>query len=332
MENSQDFNAADFSSAFGDLLSEGTSTESTSNENNEDEETAQEEQGGEVAQVGVGSSGGQPQDQAQGNDPIEALEANARAAREKWKLQKENKELKAEMERLRSEAKRSSVIDTDNPLKELGKMKGWSKDDIVNKALEAMEEDGMSPEEAEDKVKTLSTEEIIKKVREELKREAEEEKKKDQTNQTIDGFIKKIKEFSAANVERFPLISGLGQENSIFNAIEADYLKKEEEFGVEYAQKNMMTMEQAAKKINDELAQSIKTTLKSDHVRKFILAALKEEGQGQAEHNQLEDFFQLEDEAPKTLTNKSTRKVSDPRDPKELTDEESFKQAFAYLG
>lgn len=315
----------DFNSAFADLLGDDAPKPKADKEMNpHEEEGAEELEDEEVEEAPLGESKSIEQ------DPIEGIEANAKAAREKWKLQKENKELKAEMEKLKAEKKTGFNVDSDNPLREIGKLKGWTKDDIVNKALEAMEDDGLSPEAAEKKVSNLSEEEIIEKVTKRLKAEQEEENRKKETTSTISTFKEKIKTYAKENAEKFPLIDGLGGSDSVYQTIEQDYLAKEEEFGVEYAQKNMMSVEQAAKKVNDTLAQSVKNTLKSEHVRKFILAALKDEGVKGTKGNQLEDFFQLEEE-PQTLTNNSHRKITDPKDSRELTDDERFEQSFAYL-
>lgn len=91
-----------------------------------------------------------------------------------------------------------------------------------------------------------------------------------------------------------------------------------------------MTVEQASKKVNEMLASSVKNALKSEHVKKFILSAIKEDGSKETKDNQSEDFFQLEDE-PQTLTNSIHKRITDPRDSRELTENERFEQAFAYL-
>lgn len=313
----------DFNSAFADLLGDGVSAPSKEIKPHE-EEGAEEFENEEAEEAPPGEP--KPVEQ----DPIEGIEANAKAAREKWKLQKELKEAKAELEKLKTEKPKGIDIDSENPFKEIGKIKGWTKDDIVNKALEAMEDDGLSPEQAEKKVDSMSYEEIVAKVKADLKAEQEEESRKNETSSTINGFKEKIKSYTKENAEKFPLIDGLGGSESVYQTIEQDYLENEKEYGVEYAQKNIMTMEQAAKKVNDTLAQSVKNTLKSEHVRKFILNALKEEGVKVNPDNQLEDFFQLEDE-PQTLTNASHRKITDPKDSRELTEDERFEQAFSYL-
>lgn len=321
-----DHSSGDFESAFSDLLGggqENPEAEEVEGLEGEGHEEAKEDQAPQLVK------------ESTEQDPIDKIEEAAKAAREKWKLQKELKEAKAELEKLKSEGKKGSVLDTDNPLREITKLKGWSKDDIVQKALEAMEDDGMTPEQAEKKVESMSQEELIAKVKAELKAEQEAEREQNEkakiTHERIEKFKEKIKEFTGQNAEKYPLIDGMGGVGHVYKMIEDDYIKNEEEYGVEYAQKNIMTIEKAAKAINDKLASSVKDALKSDHVRKYILSIIKEDGGRSTKDNQLEDFFQLEDAEPETLTNSVHRRSTDPKDSRELTEEERFEQAFAYL-
>lgn len=265
------------------------------------------------------------------DNEIETVEANARAAREKWKMQKENKDLKARLAELEGKAQKGNIVDSDNPLRDIRQLKGWSKEDIVAKALEAMEDDGLSSEEAEEKVEKMSYEEIVKKVKEDLAKESEEKSQKATVEKAINDFKAKITQYTKDNAEKFPLIDGLGGANSVYSTIEQDYAAKEKEFGVEYAQKNMMTVEAAAKQVNEKLASSVKNALQSKYVRSFILSIIKDDNTKEGKDTQLEDFFQLEDGQPRTLTNSVHKKVTDPKDSKELTDDERFEQAFAYL-
>jgi hypothetical protein len=262
---------------------------------------------------------------------IETVEANAKAAREKWKMQKENKDLKARLAELEGKAKKGNIVDSDNPLRDIRQLKGWTKEDIVSKALEAMEDDGLSSAEAEKKVDAMSYEEIVAKVKADLEKDAEEKNKVSKTEETIKNFKSKIVQYAKDNAEKFPLIDGLGGSEGVYSTIEQDYIKKEEEMGTEYAQKNMMTVEQASKIVNEKLASSVKNALQSKYVRSFILNAIKEDGGKGGKETQLEDFLQLEDEEPRTLTNSVHKKVTDPKDSKELTDDERFEQSFAYL-
>lgn len=315
----------DFNAAFADLLGDEAKPKAAPAPASTEEDDEIEEVNDETA----------PVEKTPGEeDPIDKIEASTKAAREKWQLQKKNKELEAELEKLKADGKKGINVDSENPLREIGKLKGWSKDDIVNKALEALEDEGFTEAEAKAEVKTLSQEEIIAKVKAELKKEAEEEANEKQkmsaTETAINGFKAKIKTFAVDNAEKYPLIDGLGGVEAVYKTIEDDYMNKEKEFGVEWAQKNMMTVDQASKKVNEMLASSVRNALKSDHVRKYILAAIKEDGSKSTGDNQLEDFFQLQDE-PHTLTNSVHKKVTDPKDSRELTEDERFKQAFAYL-
>lgn len=268
-------------------------------------------------------------------DPLDEIEKKQIEQREKWKVQKENKELKARLAELEGKAKTGIDVDSDNPLRDIRKLKGWSKDDIVNKALEALEDEGFSTEEAQEKVDKMSYEDIYKRVKEDLaKEQAEQEKTKkesEEINGKVTAFKNEIKDFATKNADKYPLIDGLGGLDLVYQTIEDDFKKKSEEYDFEYAAKNMMKIDQATKLVNEKLASSVKNALKSNHVRQFILAAIKEEGgTGKPNDSQLEDFFQLEDE-PQTLTNSNAKRLTDPKDSRDMTDEERFQQAFAYL-
>lgn len=261
-------------------------------------------------------------------DPISSLEEKQAEARAKWKYEKRIKELE---QQLAEKAKSGSINpESDNPIKDLKKAKGWSHDDIVNKALEALEDEGMTKEEAKEEVKGMSYEEIVAKVKEDLKQEQEKQTlevaEKQKVEKAVTEFKGNIKKFAQENAEKFPLVDALGVTDNVYSMIEQDYLSKEDEFGTEYALKNMMKIEDAVKKVNETLATEIKTALKSDHVKKFLTQLLKE---GQSS-NPSEENSQLEDEFA-TLTNDSYRKVTDPKDHRDMSNEEALAAAFNYL-
>lgn len=261
-------------------------------------------------------------------DPISSLEEKQAEARAKWKYEKRIKELEQQL----AEKGKQTGIDpnADTALKDLVKAKGWGHDDIVNKALEVLEDEGMTKEEAKKEVKGMSYEEIVAKVKEELKQEQEkstsEMMEKQKIDKAVNDFKGNIKKFAQENAEKFPLVDALGVTDNVYSMVEQDYLQKEEEFGTEYALKNMMKIEDAVKKVNETLATEIKTALKSDHVRKFLSDLLK----GQESNQSQEKDFQLEDEFS-TLTNDSYRKVTDPKDHREMSSEEALAAAFNYL-
>lgn len=261
-------------------------------------------------------------------DPIGSLEEKQAEARAKWKYEKRIKELEQQL------ASKEKAIDpnTDNPLRELKKIKGWSHDEIVDKALEVLEDEGMSKEEAKKEVKEMSYEEIVAKVKEELKNETEKQtleiQEKQRIEKAVTEFKGNIKKFSEENAEKYPLVGALGVTDNVYSMIEQDYLSKVEEFGEDFALKNMMKIDDAVKKVNERLASEIKSALKSDHVRNFLSLAIKEASG--ATKSQSEDEFQLEDEFA-TLTNDSYKKVTDPKDVREMSNEEALADAFKYL-
>lgn len=264
----------------------------------------------------------------EGKDPIDSLEAKQKEARAKWAYEKRIKELE---QKLAEREKSGNInLDSDNPIKELAKTKKWSQDELVNKALEVLEEEGMTTDEAKAEVKTMSQEEIIAKVKEDLRKEQEENEQRAKSEKAISDFKESIKKFATENAEKYPLVESLGVTENVYKVIEQDYLAKADEFGDEYALKNMMKMEDAVKKVNESLASEIKTALKSENMRKFLLQAIKEESGSKEKSNQSEDDSQLEDEFA-TLTNDFMRQVTDPKDQRKMSNEEALADAFKYL-
>ena len=106
-------------------------------------------------------------------------------------------------------------------------------------------------------------------------------------------------------------------------------MQKVEEFGEDYAKKNILTLDEASKKINDALANQIKTALQSNHLRKLVAKMLKD-GQGSDDsQDQSDDEFQLEEEI--TLNNSQFKALSNNRTFDPSDEEENFKAALASL-
>lgn len=262
-------------------------------------------------------------------DPLEGLEEAQRNAKDKWRLQKELKELKEQVALLTKPAAGNKDPGA-NPLK------GKTQDEIINLAMAAMDDDGLTEEQADKKLQTMSTDEIIKKAKEEMRKEMQEENVKSEgerrAEQAISTFKKNIDTHITEKGEAYPVLAGLGGTDHVYAMIEKDYLAKEEEFGQEYAQKHMMKIEDAAKKVNETLASEVRKALKSPHMKKFILELAKDGGDSDSDSNQSQDeFAQLEDQGSRTLTNSVHRRVTDPKDMRTLTNEEALAQSFAYL-
>jgi hypothetical protein len=250
---------------------------------------------------------------------LDDIERRQKEAREKWKLQKELKDMKAELAALKGSPKEEAK----NPFT------GKSKDDIVAQALAALEDDGMTTEEAKDELSTMTPAQIIAKVKEEMKRKQEEERAREEEQRSAKegeaNFKKKIIEQVQSRAEEFPLVEGLGGVDAVYRMIEEDFAKKEAEFGSEFAQENIMKLDTAIKKVNETLASEVRSALKSTHLRKFIMDALKEEAP-----NQLKDKKQSQEDYS-TLSNSLHRKVTDPVDVRQMDDEEALNAAFNYL-
>jgi hypothetical protein len=194
----------------------------------------------------------------------------------------------------------------------VAKAKNMSQDDIVRLALEAMDDD-LTPAEKKDEFKNLSPQEIADLVKKQLREEQEKEKAdltaKDLESKAISDFKENISKKAIELEADYPLVNSLGGTDSVYNMIEEQFLADSKEFGEEYAKENIMSTDDAIKKVNETLAISVKEALKSKHLKKFLLDNIKEDNV--EEGNQSEVDEQLEDRDV-TLNNKQFRSGTEP--------------------
>lgn len=239
---------------------------------------------------------------------LERIEREQRARREKFAYEKRIKELES---KLGDTSNKASILDEKNPIKALAKQKGLSQDEMVKMALEAMDDDLTEEEKAAD-LKSMTPSEIAKLVKAELEKEraAEEVAKKD--SQAITDFKAKIKETAISSEDKYPLVASLGGDQSAFELINTQFNADEKEFGLEYAQENMLSIDEALKKTNETLASNIKDALKSKHLREFVQKIIMDDGLANKDPRQSKDTEQLEDEEESvTLTNSKYRAATE---------------------
>lgn len=243
-------------------------------------------------------------------DRLDQLEREQKFRREQFALQKRIKELEG---KLGDTSNKTSILDAKNPIKELAKSKNLSQDDMIKMALEAMDDDQSDEDKKEDLAK-MSPEAIAKLVREQIEKEnAEKESTKAQQeaqSKAINDFKENIKAKSKEMAETNPLVDALGGTDHVFNMINTKFNKDVEEYGEEYAQENIMSVEEAIKSTNEVLAKNIKDALQSKYLRDFILKAIKDDGLKDEGSEQSEELEQLKDEAV-TLTNKGHRAATE---------------------
>lgn len=251
----------------------------------------------------------------EGRDRIAEIEREQRHRRELFAAQKRIKELEAKATAGDSSNK-TDILNAKNPIKALAKEKGISQDDLIKMALEAMDDD-LTTTEKNQELAAMTPDAIAKLVREQIEAEnkvKEETKTKQETeSKAITDFKAKIAEHSKASAEKYPLVDALNGVDSAFNIINEQYLKDVEEFGEEYAAQNIMQIDDAVKKVNENLAIGVKNALQSKHLRDFIMKTIKEDGQNKETTDQSKDenADQLKEEAF-TLSNKSHRASTEP--------------------
>jgi len=250
------------------------------------------------------------------------------------KMRAQEKRIKELEERIKkaSEATKQGVdLDSPNPIRDIIKAKKLSQDDIVRLAIEAMEDDG--DQDAGKTIKNMTPEEIIAEAKRQLKKELEEEQnqkaEKENIKKSNEESFKVIDQYVTENEAKFPLIKGLGGIDTVYAEIEKDYLDKVEEFGEEFAKKNVLTIEQASKKVNDALANSVKDALKSNHLRTCIKTLLKDEQGGDEDLLLSEEENQLE-ESP-TLNNSDFKPTAQTKRFDPSDEDENWKAALALL-
>lgn len=236
---------------------------------------------------------------------LERIEREQKHRRELFAAQKRIKELEAKSG---NPSNQTSGLDSKNPIKDLAKSKGLSQDEVVRMALEAMDDD-LSPQEKKDDLKGMTPEAIAAMVLEQI--EAKNQKKEEAVKETqaVTDFKTKISNEAA---EKFPIVAALGGAGSAFDIINEQFKKDAEEFGLEYAQENMISIEHALKKTNEALAINIKDALKSKELRDFISNIIKEDGAKDKKAQQSNVPEQLEDEEESiTMTNLSHRAATE---------------------
>ena len=247
----------------------------------------------------------------EGADRVAAIAREQEILRRERALQRREKELEAKQ---RDSSTKPDFLNAKNPIKELAKAKNMTSDEVVKLALEAMDDD-LSPSEKNQELASMTPEAIAKLVREQIEAEnksKEEQKTKLETEtKAVEGFKAKIVEHAKTSADKYPLVDALNGTDSAFNMINDKYLKDSEEFGEDYAIKNLMQIDEAVKKVNESLAIGVKNALKSKHLVDFIMKTVKEEGLDKKEASQSEDNAQLKEESV-TLSNSAHRARTEP--------------------
>jgi hypothetical protein len=241
---------------------------------------------------------------------LDRIDREQRHRREMYKAQQRIKELES-----RNNSDKTGGIDPDSksPFKDLAKARGMSQDDVVRLALEAMDDD-LTQEEKKEDMSKMTPAQIAELVKKQLKEEQEaSEKEKAKTTaetQAIENFKKDIVGKADELAEKFPLVSSLGGVDSVYKLIEDKFNSDSKEYGEEYAQENMMKVEDAIKKTNETLALSVKDALKSKHLREFLIAAIRDES-GELE-DQSNGDEQLKENKEVTLNNRDFSARTEP--------------------
>lgn len=160
---------------------------------------------------------------------------------------------------------------------------------------------------------------LIKEARAKDTEEANSQMQEMEVEEQVATFQEEIKNYTKENAESFPAISATGSESLVFDVIEQDYREKAEEYGHEYAEKNMINLEQASQRVNKHLVSELEKMLTYEPMKKLLMQ-LAGGSQGNNQNNSHQN--------PGTIT----EDFNSSQATGEMDDEERFKRAVAALG
>lgn len=226
-----------------------------------------------------------------GDDFNKRFEALAAKEREIWK---KSNEIKLKEDRIKQLEDLQSKIDKD-PWAYLQE-KGTTYETLAEKLIN----------NADGKAKPLTSadaEKLREQIKQEVLAEFGQKQSQEKEAQHLESTIKSFKDEIAQKVESTPdyvLVKDLGEQELVWQVIEEDYKRKHQEYGPEYANKNLMQIDEAAKKVNQHLVMNMEKMLQLDSVKNLVLKKLGLD-QNTPKQNQGQNQEQIT--IPKTLTN-----------------------------
>lgn len=208
-------------------------------------------------------------------------------AEKKWKQEKVQYD-----ERIR---KLEEMVNANNKQKS---NQSRSENDIFDDIVNDPENKWLSPTEIKAKVK----EELRDELKKEWQQEREQERAAQNQETEIAIFKEKINEHLEASPDTYPMINAMGYEDNVWDIIEQDYQRNVQELGEDYANDNIMSIEDAAKKVENYLAQQFRSRVQSKKIGKSLRSFLGDDG--------VEPSNSTQSLSPKTLTNDFSRNPS----------------------
>ena len=270
----------------------------------------------------------EPGNQAPGTSEFERLAAKEQQFyREKQEFAKKQKELEERQKKL-------DLFEKD-PY-EYYQSQGKDVNSLVDRMLGNPE----SQQQLQDENPQLNPDELKQKLKEDIINELNQEKAKEaqKTNEekAINDYKDKIQSYFTEQAEKLPLSSGIGTaKDTAWSLIEEDFNRKTQEFGMEYAKRNIMTIEEAGQKVETHLANEIESVLQSEQVRNFLLTKINAFKANPGQQNpQNQSNNENQSNSPGTLTNELFNSPSFDSGNKpnhQMTDEEAFENALKFV-
>lgn len=208
--------------------------------------------------------------------------------------------------------------------------------DLENKLNDYLGTDPENQPGQEDFDPVKYKEELRAEIMKEVKGFQEEAQEKIKETEATKEFKTKVSAYLETNNENFPLSSSLAQADAVYEVITQQFQKDIEEFGQEYASDNMLTTEEAAKKVEQHLASEVGKMLQSNSMRKYLSSELEKLNTDDNDPESVTNQLIQGNESPKnptTLTNNlSQTKTADSFINQELmTDDEAFEAALKLI-
>lgn len=199
----------------------------------------------------------------------------------------------------------------------------------------------MSDEERE-QVKTkdtqqqLNPDEMRKSIREEILAEINKQKESEraelETKRVEQDYLNECRGFTQSNSDKFPLVSGLGKESMMYDALVATYNENARLYGEDRAGEMLPSLEDVAHHVEKVLADELQVMLKSDVVRGYIGKLVNGNANSNPFNSQSQSSSTQSQGQNNTLTNNGfTQHSSGETDNRNLSDEEALQRAMKLI-
>lgn len=260
----------------------------------------------------------------QPKNDLKQWEDLTRKERQIWRERKQVKDMEAKLKQEREEIDRLRK----NPKELLGVKDNKDIEGVISSLFEEEEQKPENDHKDPSELRKEIEEEVYNRIKEEQKKE----KEKEQIDTQLKEFQNNVKKYVEENEQNYPLVSGMGESGLITEVIQAKYEQDLNAYGEDQANKMMISVEEAGRRVEKYLETQVNQVLQSPQVRSYVQKIL----QGQEDppdKNRQESNYEQSNYGPKTLNNNDFSNPTPNRsvDEGNLTDEEAFERALATI-